>query len=432
MLSAMLLGLLAVGAVAQDPAPPVRIWLDHEDGSYMRGDRVKLFLKTRDDRYVVVFHVDPDNRLRVLFPLDPGDDNYVKGGKTYKVINRGGREGFVADIAGRGVVFVAASPDPFRFEQFTKDNFWDYRTLNATPIEGDPELGLVELAQRMTSGRFDYDFLSYGAYAHAGELAPGTDLAYELEPAFSGCLGCAPVNTVVVSAGVPVYCATPLYDPLCYDPLYWSPGYVPPAYWNTGWGYYGGYVGGYYGGGYYGGSYGPSWNAPGWGGGHYPYVPVSPYQPKPWDRQWSGASPAYRPRGATENVNTVVGALPSTGRILRADPRRMWDGSLPIAAPAPATPVAGGAARPSQPAARGQDGDPVTVAAPKHRDRGEEKAKQPAQADPRTRRTWTDDKSSGSGKSTAPAPKAAPSSGGGGSKPSAPTQSSGGGGRRRG
>jgi hypothetical protein len=430
MLSAMLLGLLAVGAVARDPAPPVRIWLDHEDAGYMRGDRVKLFLKTRDDRYVVVFHVDPDNRLRVLFPLDPGDDNYVKGGKTYKVINRGGREGFVADIAGLGVVFAAASPDPFRFEQFIKDGFWDYRTLNATPIEGDLEQGLVELSQRMSTGRFDYDILRYSAYADASEIAPGTDLAYEVEPAFSGCLGCAPVSTVVVSAGVPVYCASPLYDPMCYDPLYWSPGYVPPAYWNTGWGYYGGY----YGGAYYSAYYGPSWHAPGWGGGHYPYVPVSPYTPKPWDRQWSGESPAYRPRAGMENVNTVVGPLPSTGRILRADPRRTWDGSLPVAVPAPAAaPITGGgAARPTQPVARGQDNDVGTVTAPKPRDRSEGKAKPPAQADPRTRRSWSDGKSSEGGKAQS-APQAAPSTGGGGSKPSTPSQpSSGGGGRRKG
>ena len=417
MLSAMLLGLLAVGAVERDPAPPVRIWLDHEDGSYMRGERVKLFLKTRDDRYVVVFHVDPDNRLRVLFPLDPGDDNYVKGGKTYKVINRGGREGFAADVAGRGMLFVAAAPDPFRFEQFTKDNFWDYRTLNATSIEGDLEQGLIELTQRMAAGRFDYDVLRYGAYADASELAPGTDMAYEVEPALNGCLGCAPVGTVVVGAGGPMYCNTPLYDPMCYDPLYWSPGYVPPAYWNTGWGYYDG--------GYYGGYYPPSWNAYGWGGGYY-----SPYQSKPWDRQWSGASPAYRPRVSTENVNTVVGPLPSTGRILRADPRRSWDGSVPVAVPEPAlVPVSGAPAQANPPAARGKDGDQPAAGAPSHRDRREQPAKQPTQPDPRTRRSWSE------GNSTPSAPQATPSTGGESSKPSAPSQSqpsSGAGGRRKG
>jgi hypothetical protein len=429
MLSAMLLGLLAVGAAAGDPAPPVRIWLDHEDGSYMRGERIKIFLKTRDDRYVVVLHIDPDNRLRVLFPLDPGDDNYVKGGKTYKVMNRGGREGIVADIAGRGMLFAAVSPDPFQFKQFMKDDFWDYRTLNATPIEGDLELGLVELTQRMTSGKFDYDLLRYGAYADASEIAPGTDLAYEVEPALSGCLDCAPVSTVVVGAGGPVYCTSPLYDPMCYDPLHWSPGYVPPAYWNAGWGYYGGY----YAGGYSSAYYGVSWNAPVWGGGYYPYAPMSPYQPKPWDRQWSGESPTYRPRATMQNVNTVVGPLPSTGRILRADPRRAWDGAVPVAVPAPAVvPVSSGQPKPTAPGTRRQEHDPATIT-PAPRDRRDATPAQPAQADPRTRRNWSEGQANDAGKSQpSPSPKA-DNAAGGGSKPSAPAQSaSGGGGRRKG
>jgi len=423
MLSAMLLGLLAIGTAAHDPAPPVRIWFDRDDASYMRGERVKVFLKTRDDRYIVVFHLDPDNRLRILFPLDPGDDNYVKGGKTYKVMNRGGREGIVADIAGRGMVFAAASTGPFRFEEFTRENFWDYRTLNATPIEGDQEQALVELAGRMAGGRFDYDVLRYGAYADASEIAPGTDLAYEVEPAFSGCLDCAPVGPVAVGGA---YCTSPLYDPMCYDPLFWSPGYVPPAFWNPGWGW----------GGYSWGNVGVTWFAGGWGGAYIPNVPVSPYQSKPWDRQWSGAEPAFRPRGSIENVNTVVGQLPSTGRILRADPRRMWDGALPVAV---ATPVAGsgpipGVATPNRPAApRRTNDEPVTVSPPAMRDRRDATTVKPEQADPTPRRSWTDGKSKDGGKAPS-APQAAPRSGGSGSaKPSAPAQpSTGGGGRRQG
>jgi hypothetical protein len=420
MLSAMLLGLLAIGTAAHDPAPAVRIWFDRDDASYMRGDRIKVFLKTRDDRYIVVFHVDPDNRLRILFPLDPGDDNYVKGGKTYKVINRGGREGIVADIAGRGIVFAAASTGPFRFEEFTRENFWDYRTLNATPIEGDQEQALVELAGRMAGGRFDYDVLRYGAYADASEIAPGTDLAYEVEPAFSGCLDCAPAVPVVVGGA---YCVTPLYDPMCYDPLFWSPGYVPPMFWNPGWGWVG----------YNWGNVGVAFFAGGWSGGQFAYVPVSPYQSKPWDRQWSGAEPAYRPRGNVENVNTVVGQLPSTGRILRADPRRMWAGSVPLAV---ATPVGGpvtGMATPSRPTAPRRANDEIVPASPPvPRDRRDATSVKPDQPDPTIRRSWTDGKSKDGGKAPS-APQAAPRSGGGGNtKSSAPAQPSSGGGRRQG
>lgn len=417
MLSAMLLGLLTVGAVAREPDPPVRIWLDRKDASYWRGDRVKVFLKTRDDRYLVVFQVDPDNRLRILFPLDPTDDNYVKGGKTYKLMSRGGREGFAAEVSGRGVLFAAASAAPFKFDDFVTDKYWNYNTLNATPIEGDVEQALVELTQRIAGTRFDYDIMGYGAYADASEIAPGTDLAYEVEPAFNGCLGCAPVSTVVVSAGTPVYCSSPLYDPSCYDPLYWSPGYVPPNYWNTGWGYYGGYYAGYY---------PPAWNAPGYGGGYYPYVPVSPYQPKPWDRQWSGESPAYRPRVATENVNTVVGPLPSTGRILKADPRRTWGGTVPVAVPDAPAPGAVTHGRPPTPAPSGES---PTYTSPKGHDKSG--GKQPAQQAPAgPRRTWSD---GNSGAKPQAAPPAQGNAGGGGSKPSQPSQpSSGGGGRRKG
>lgn len=423
MLSAMLLGLLAIGTAANDPAPPIRIWFDRDEASYMRGERVKVFLKTRDDRYVVVFHLDPDSRLRILFPLDPGDDNYVKGGKTYKVMNRGGREGIVADVAGLGMIFAAASTGPFRFEEFTRENFWDYRTLNATPIEGDQEQALVELAGRMAGGRFDYDVLRYGAYADASEIAPGTDLAYEVEPAFSGCLDCAPVGPVVVGGA---YCHSSLYDPMCYDPLFWSPGYVPPAFWNPGWGW----------GGFAWGNVGVSWFVGGWGGAVIPFVPVSAYQSKPWDRQWSGAEPAYRPRASIENVNTVVGQLPSTGRILRADPRRMWDGAVPVAVAAPAAgpvPIPGVAtpASPMTPRRTGDD-EPVTVSPPTARDRRDATTVKPEHAGPTTRRSWSDGKSTDGGKAPG-APQAAPRSGGsGGSKPSAPAQpSTSGGGRRK-
>ena len=413
MSSALLLGLLAFGAIVREPDPPVRIRLDRQDQGYQRGERVKVFLETRDDRYLVVFHVDPDRRLRVLFPLDPADDSYVQGGKTYKLINRGGREGFVAEVAGRGTIFAAASVDPFRFEEFVREDFWDYSALNPLPIEGDVEQALVELVQRMATGRFDYDILPYGAYADASEIAPGTDIVYEVEPALGGCLDCAPVSTVVVGPAGAVYCQSPLYDPMCYDPLYWSPGYVPPAYWNAGWGWYGGY--------YYGGYY---------AGGYYPSVPISPYQMKPWDRQWSGESPGSRPRVPTENVNTVVGQLPATGRILRADPRRTWGGDVPVAVPTSA-PVPVPVSQPSAPAAPHRRGEaPVPTAAG-----GQRSDDAPSSADPRPRRSWSQGSpSGGSGKSTKSpaAPRSGNADGGGKSGSASQAAKPSGGGRRRG
>ena len=118
MISALLLS-LALGNPAQPVArpiqaqgddPAIRVWLN-EDGRFQRGDQAKAYVRTREDGYLVVLHVDPDNRLRVLFPLDPDDDNFVRGGKKYQILGRGERETFEVDVrSGRGTVYAAVVP----------------------------------------------------------------------------------------------------------------------------------------------------------------------------------------------------------------------------------------------------------------------------------------------------------------------------------
>jgi hypothetical protein len=112
-----------VGVPAHEPAPTIRITLNNE-GQYLPGDRAKVQVITRDDGYLVVFRVSPEGKLRVLFPLDPTDDNYVKGGKRYLLLGRGGREGFTVDAGGTGVVFAAVSLDPWRFSAYVQNDHW--------------------------------------------------------------------------------------------------------------------------------------------------------------------------------------------------------------------------------------------------------------------------------------------------------------------
>jgi Domain of unknown function (DUF4384) len=124
MISALLLS-LALGNPAQPVAranqaqgddPAIRVWLN-EDGRFQRGDRAKVQVRSRDDGYLVVLHVDSDSRLRVLFPLDPDDDNFVRGGKKYQILGRGENETFEVDVrSGRGTVYAAVSRDPFRWD----------------------------------------------------------------------------------------------------------------------------------------------------------------------------------------------------------------------------------------------------------------------------------------------------------------------------
>jgi hypothetical protein len=359
MLTSLILGSLLLGPTTPDPDPALRIWFNRDEQQYNRGERVGVFLQTRDDQYVVVLHLDPDNRIRVLFPIDPNDDNYVRGGKRYKVLSRGGRDGFVAEVAGQGVVFAASSAEPFRFDEFAGQTYWDYRALNQATLDGAAEDRLVAVVERMATARFDYDLVGYAAFALDDELAPDADLGIGPD-AIVECLGCGPNTTVAIGPAGPTWCVSALYDPMCYDPLHWSPGWVPPLYWNVGWGWWGV----------------PAWGVPvHWsplsGGGAWP--PFDQYV-RQASRNWTGSAPAYRPRGSTVATNTVVAPLPSTGRSVRADPRRgTWVGDLPVPTSAPAPAVESG-------------GDaPRAEPRPEPRNRPRESTQ-----DRGTRRTWSD------------------------------------------
>jgi hypothetical protein len=304
----ILLSMIAAvaGVPARDPEPTVRVSLN-SDGQYVRGDRAKVQVITRDDGYLVVFQVTPGGRLRVLYPLDPTDDNYVKGGKRYLLLGRGGREGFTVDDGGTGVVFGAVSIDPWRFAGYVQNDHWDLRALNPGSYD-DTESDLVNLAQAMAGGRFDYDILGYTV---------ASDVAMAEDPVVvSGsigvvdtCFNCA--SPVGVIYGTGYYNTWGVYDPWYYSPYYnYGPYYPAWAYGPTGgWGWG------------WGGCYGYGCNGGGWGY-YYPpyptavaYVPYSPYQKKSWDRTWSGAPVPYRPRGASgyTATNSVAGQLPGIG-----------------------------------------------------------------------------------------------------------------------
>jgi hypothetical protein len=151
----------AIPVASKDP--PVRVWFN-SSGNYGFGDRAKVYAKSAQDAYLIVLRSDGAGRVRVLFPLEPQDDQRITGGKKYELKGRGGREAFVADdTSGHGTVLAAISASPFRADQFTQNGFWDIRTLSTPRVREDAESGLLDLIQRMkTPGqRFDYDVATY-------------------------------------------------------------------------------------------------------------------------------------------------------------------------------------------------------------------------------------------------------------------------------
>lgn len=301
---------LVVGAIpghAQEPTIKVRL---NKHGNVEQGDRVRVYARAETDGYLVVLHAEPDGRVRVLFPLDPFDDNFVRGARDVEIRGRGDREAFrVYDSTGEGTVFAAFSRDPFQFAGFVKDDHWDYEVLDTwrlTP-DRDPEAELTALVDRMTPNTtFTYDltkYLVYSRYASSSTYYPSNVYTYwnvGWNPWWGWNVG--------ISHGFgwwdpwSPYWYDPWYAPYGWRSAYWySPYYYYPAYYYRPLRYY---ASGYWYRGYYfypDGTY--RYNGGGGGpfGGRYTF--------KPLDRSgWgqSGITPRRRSAPGISGVTRVV------------------------------------------------------------------------------------------------------------------------------
>ena len=289
---ALLAALMAVPAADSNPAgrvldapPAIQVSLNN-DGSYTPSGLVQVRVQTTDDGYLTVFRVDGDGRIRVIFPLDPDGDAFVRGGKEYELRGRGDEGTFLADDrSGTGMVYAALSHTPYQFAVFAANGHWDYNALRLSDSSSDAETDLTAIVASMTARtRFDYDAIGYrvqnlGTVTTAvsgGGYYPGFyDPSYN--PSWR-CLGCG-WGTGYAGGGLN-FGYSPFADPYLYSP------------WAYNYGGYG-YGGGYYGGGYYGGGYN------GYFPGTYPIV-VSPRpyraRPNPVPRP-SSVAPAFRAPG---------------------------------------------------------------------------------------------------------------------------------------
>lgn len=214
---------IASRTVGGSDDPPVRISLS-SSGYYYQGDRAKVRVRVAEDGYLLVLRADADGRVRVLFPLDPGDDDFVRGGREFELRGRGDRETFFVDeVRGTGTVLAARSPTPFRYDRFVRGDHWDYRMLTSDRMRDDAEAGLLDLVDQMAdSAHYDYDVTSYNvggetyrpyysrSYYGPGYYGPGIDVGFYF--------------------GSPYYrryCDPFLYDPFFCDSFYYDPFFRP-------------------------------------------------------------------------------------------------------------------------------------------------------------------------------------------------------------
>ena len=308
---------------------PVTVRLNHDQ--YRAGDRARVYVETAQDGYLVVLHADAEGRVRVLFPLDPSEDDFVRGGKRFELRDRGDRDAFQVEGEGSGTVLAAVAPDAFTFDAYVRNDHWDFRALGgpSATVQDDPLAHLLDIVRRMSgdsTGRFDYDAATYVVNSREIAARYGYGSHYRFGIGF----------------GYPYY-YDPFYDPFCADPFFgWSASCYASGY---GFGFRGGW---------------------GFGFGFPVYRPYRPY--RPFIFSWTGprfprsASPRFvipnrptrytptevRPR-ETGRPNTAPrwnGPRPSQGqpRISGGRPSvsRGWGGGGGASRPAPRS---GGASR---------------------------------------------------------------------------------------
>ena len=148
----------------------IEVWTNRGDDAYASGQGARVFFRTEADAYVTVLRVDTDGRVLVLFPLEPWEDNFARGGREYEVQGGYGPDAFsIDDYPGVGYIFAVASADPFVYDAFETGDHWDYRAIADGRVHGDPYVALTDLAQRIVPADYrdwDYDITPYYVNRH--------------------------------------------------------------------------------------------------------------------------------------------------------------------------------------------------------------------------------------------------------------------------
>src|SRR6185503_19529760 len=150
--------------------PRIEVWSNHGDAVYTRSQGVRVYFRADQDGFVTLFRVDTDGRVRVLFPRDPWEDNFVRGGREYEALGNNSRDAFfVDDYPGVGYLFAVVAADPFDYAAIESGNHWDYRTIADGRVRGDPYVALTDLAERIVPENYadwDYDITPYYVDQH--------------------------------------------------------------------------------------------------------------------------------------------------------------------------------------------------------------------------------------------------------------------------
>jgi len=167
--------------------------------------RVVASFHLNADAYVLVGHIDADGVLRIVFPLEPGDDGFVRGNRDYRTpeffagftdqYNARGRQMFRytshpidAYDGADGYAFIIASWRPMRLDQISTSGNWDTFELADAKYLTDPRPAIYELAAQLAGqnreaytvefAKYTTSLPLYGSYANSSAFGGFGGLTY--------------------------------------------------------------------------------------------------------------------------------------------------------------------------------------------------------------------------------------------------------------
>ncbi len=134
--------------IVEPPRPPlqVSVWTDRgERAVYYPGERIRIYFRATQDAHVVVYDVDTEGRVKLLFPPDPFHGTWITGGRTYVLPPQGVHWDLrISGPAGIEYVVIVASTSPFEWDEYAE------RLASGGVLETittDPQLGIERINQ---------------------------------------------------------------------------------------------------------------------------------------------------------------------------------------------------------------------------------------------------------------------------------------------
>lgn len=146
--------------------PRARVWVENERDHFRAGERLRVHFTSSQDAHVAVVHISTDGRLDFLYPANPWDDGYVRGGRVYSAHQGGFSALAVGSRPGIGYLYVIASEAPLDFGHFggAYARGWDW-SFAGRSVRGDPYLALEQITRMLLpdwgANLYSVDYYSY-------------------------------------------------------------------------------------------------------------------------------------------------------------------------------------------------------------------------------------------------------------------------------